>query len=96
LEPLLKKHIPYRYVEKKNVSSGTINISTPILTAMDLVLYPLKSGGFGNIATILTELSESIEMSGLGDGFFDYVPSSAVQRLGYIFDIASDIYLISS
>ncbi|MCL2152995.1 MAG: type IV toxin-antitoxin system AbiEi family antitoxin [Oscillospiraceae bacterium] len=87
LEPLLKKRIPHRFVEKKNVSSGTINISTPILTAIDLVLYPLKSGGFGNIATILAELSESIDMNSLDNDFFSFAPASAVQRLGYLLDV---------
>ena len=87
LEPLLKKHIPHKYVEKKNVNSGTINISTPILTAIDLVLYPLKSGGFSNIATILAELSESIDMNSLDNDFFNFVPASAVQRLGYLLDV---------
>ena len=87
LEPLLKKRIPFRYVEKKNVNSGTINVSTPALTAIDLVLYPLKSGGFGNVATVLAELSESIEPSSLNTDFFDFVPASAVQRLGYLLDV---------
>ena len=87
LEPLLRKRIPHRYLEKKNVNSGTINVSTPILTAVDLVLYPLKSGGFGNIATILAELSESIESNSFDIDFFDFVPVSAVQRLGYLLDI---------
>ena len=86
LEPLLKKQIPYKYIEKRNVRSGTINISSPMLTAIDLVLYPLKSGGFGNIATIFAELSESIEISTLDNDFFDFVPASAVQRVGYLFD----------
>jgi len=87
LEPLIKKRIPYRYVDKKNVNSGTIKISSPILTAIDLVLYPLKSGGFGNIATILAELSESMEMDILYNDFFNFVPASAVQRLGYLLDV---------
>jgi predicted transcriptional regulator of viral defense system len=87
LEPLLKKRIPHRYIEKKNVNSGTINLSAPILTAIDLVLYPMKSGGFGSIATILAELSESIEISSVNDDLFSFVPVSAVQRLGYLFDV---------
>ena len=87
LEPLLKKRIPYRYIEKKNVNSGTVNISTPILTAFDLVLYPLKSGGFGNIATILADLTENMEINSLDNDFFSFVPASAVQRLGYLLEV---------
>ena len=87
LEPLLKKRIPRRYIERKNVNSGAINVSAPILTAIDLVLYPQKSGGFGNIATVLTELSECIESSSIDSDFFSFVPASAVQRLGYLLDV---------
>jgi predicted transcriptional regulator of viral defense system len=86
LAPLLKKRIPHSYVEKKNVKSGTINVSTPILTAIDLVLYPQKSGGWGNVATVLSELAESIELNNLGSDFFSFAPVSAVQRLGYLLD----------
>jgi len=86
LEPLLKKRIPHKYIEKKNVKSGTINVSAPILTAIDLVLYPLKSGGFGNITTVLAELSENIESNSFDVDFFDFVPVSVVQRLGYLYD----------
>ena len=87
LEPLLKKRIPHRYVERKNVNSGTINVSKPILTAIDLLLYPLKSGGLGNIATVLAELSESIDLACVDNDFFDFAPASAIQRLGYILDV---------
>jgi len=86
LVPVLKKRIPHRYVERKNVRSGAINVSSPILTAIDLVLYPLKSGGLGNVATVLIELAENIDLSDLDDDFFRFVPASAIQRLGYLLD----------
>jgi predicted transcriptional regulator of viral defense system len=86
LKPLLKKRIPHKYVGRKNVNSGAINVSDPILTAIDLVLYPLHAGGFGNIATVLSELTESMEMDTLEGDFFDFAPASAVQRLGYLID----------
>jgi predicted transcriptional regulator of viral defense system len=87
LQPLLKKRIPHRYVERRNVNSGSINVSAPILTAFDLVLYPMKSGGFGNISTVLAELSESIEANCFDDDIFGFVSASAVQRLGYLLDV---------
>jgi len=87
LIPLIKKRIPHKYIERKNVKSGAINVSTPELTAVDLLLYPLKSGGLGNILTILADLSESIDMACLGKDFFDSVPASVIQRLGYLLDV---------
>jgi predicted transcriptional regulator of viral defense system len=86
LAPVLKKRIPHKYVERKNVRSGTINVSSPILTAIDLVLYPIKSGGLGNIATVLSELTESIELNNLDIDLFKFFPTSAIQRLGYLLD----------
>lgn len=35
-------------------------ISTPEATAMDLMHYPSQSGGLNHIATVLSELQESI------------------------------------
>jgi len=87
LIPLIKKRIPHKYIERKNVKSGGINVSTPELTAVDLLLYPLKSGGLGNIITILADLSESIDMTCLDKDFFDNVPASIIQRLGYLLDV---------
>jgi predicted transcriptional regulator of viral defense system len=82
---------------KKNldVSSGTIQIKTetgflkasgPELTALDLIKYPIASGGLGNIATILLELAEKIRPDELiliarKEKSFVYI-----QRLGYLLD----------
>jgi predicted transcriptional regulator of viral defense system len=86
LEPVYKNRLPLRYVTQKNVKSGTINVSLPELTAVDLLLYPQKSGGLNNIATVLDELSEHLDFDRCEDEFFGAVPTAAIQRLGYLFD----------
>lgn len=95
LIPLLKNNIPYEYIEKRNVNSGTINISSPLLTAIDFMLYPQKSGGYGNIATVLGELAELISMEELDKGILDFVPGSVVQRLGYLFDVVLEEHILA-
>ena len=95
LEPLLRKRIPHKYIERKNVRSGTINISMPLLTALDLILYPTKSGGISNVATIIAELSENIDLDIIDNDFFHYAPISAFQRLGYVLDEILDEHDLS-
>jgi len=97
LRPILVKGLSIRFFMKKNldVSSGTVQIKTetgflkasgPELTALDLIKYPVGSGGLGNIATILLELAEKISADELiliahKERSFVYI-----QRLGYLLD----------
>lgn len=71
---------------KRKVDTGYINISSPELTALDLVYYYEQSGGMNRVATILEELSESIKADRLVETASRYVPITAVQRLGFLFD----------
>lgn len=87
LEPIFKKSLPGKYVMKKNVRSGTVQISVPELTALDLFLYPHRVGGINRIATVLSELAENLNFDRVDDDFFREIPSGAFQRLGYLLDI---------
>lgn len=66
------------------VHSGYLKISSPELTAMDLLMYPRRSGGLNHIATVLSELIESIDPDKL-IAITQTTPEKAwLQRLGYI------------
>lgn len=66
------------------VHSGYLKISSPELTAMDLLLYPRRSGGLNHIATVLSELIESIDPDKLIE-IAKVIPENVcLQRLGYI------------
>jgi predicted transcriptional regulator of viral defense system len=66
------------------VHSGHLKISSPELTALDLLLYPRRSGGLNRIATVLSELIESIDPDKL-IAIAQTTPEKAwLQRLGYI------------
>jgi predicted transcriptional regulator of viral defense system len=86
LSPVLKRHFPKKYITKMNVMSGSINVSSPELTSIDLLMYPEKSGGPNNIATVLGELAEIINYNNVDEDFFDGIPAGAVQRLGFLLD----------
>jgi len=73
-------------VTQKKVDTGYINVSSPELTALDLVYYVDQSGGFKRIATVLEELSESIDSDKLLDICKQFTPITTVQRLGFLLE----------
>lgn len=83
---LVKKDWSETDTIKRKVDTGYINISSPELTAFDLVNYHEQSGGMNRITTVLEELSESIKAEKLVDVASRYAPVTAVQRLGFLFD----------
>lgn len=70
---------------QKNTNSGYINVSSPELTALDLLLYVNKIG-LNRVVTILEELAQSMKYSLLLKTAKKFSETSAIQRLGYIFD----------
>ena len=90
LEPVVKGKIPSKSLVAVNVRSGNVLISSPELTAMDLLLYPHRAGGLNNIATILSDLEDSLDFSKVNAEFFDGVPAAVVQRLGYLLEVSLD------
>jgi len=88
LEMIEKKVIPSAYLETRTVNSGTVAVSRPELTAVDLLLYPHRAGGISHIATVLSELAESLDFGKVGTAFFGGVPAAVVQRLGFLLDEA--------
>jgi predicted transcriptional regulator of viral defense system len=83
---LVKKDWSEADIIKRKVDTGYINVSSPELTALDLVNYYEQSGGMNRVATVLDELSESIKADKLVEAASRYTPVTAVQRLGFILD----------
>lgn len=65
---------------------GEMLVSTPEATALDLVGYPARAAGLDNVATVLTELAESISPKGLAAAART-APVSWSQRLGYLLEL---------
>lgn len=82
----VKKEWAKDNVEQKKVDTGYINVSSPELTALDLVYYFDQSGGHNRVATVLEELSESIDANKLLDAARQFSPITTVQRLGFLLE----------
>lgn len=81
-----KKSIPSTYIQQKTTKTGYVNVSSPELTAMDLVFCQHEIGGLSRAATVLEELAEELDFNKVNSDFFSFFPSTTVQRLGYILD----------
>lgn len=81
---IYKKSLENLPIKQFVVRTGYLNVSSPELTAMDLLLYPEKSGGLNHIATVLSEMSlDSAKIIKLAEVCKS---KSWLQRLGYIID----------
>jgi predicted transcriptional regulator of viral defense system len=69
--------------EKHKVRTGYIAVSTPEITALDLVAYQKQAAGIDNIATVLSELIEKISADKLLVASKHFAVA-AVQRLGFL------------
>ncbi|MBW6480585.1 MAG: type IV toxin-antitoxin system AbiEi family antitoxin [Bacteroidales bacterium] len=81
-----KKSWGQNEIEKKKVNTGFINVSSPELTALDLINYHDTVGGFDRIATVLEELSEKILAEKMIESAKHYEKVVVIQRLGYLLD----------
>ena len=70
-------------VEEHKTDTGMMLVSSTALTALDLLRYPHNSGGVDNVATVLSELSSSINPKELCSLCGD-VEKSVIQRLGFL------------
>ena len=80
-----RKRITEVPVQSFNTPRGTILVSTPEATAVDLVGYPRHAGGLDQVATILAELAERIDPEKLAVAA-QTVPVPWAQRLGYLLE----------
>ena len=83
-----KKEIPTELIVQKKTKTGYVNVSSPELTAADLVLNERNIGGLNRVATILNELVNELNFKKLPTSFFEQVPAPVIQRLGYLLDEA--------
>jgi predicted transcriptional regulator of viral defense system len=80
---VVRKNISAISVQSFNTPRGTVLVSTPEATAVDLVGYPGHIGGLDQAATVLGELAEKIDAEKLVMAA-QTAPMPWVQRLGYL------------
>lgn len=81
-----RRRMKLAVTERTKTSSGYIPISTPEMTAYDLVRYRKGAGSIDHVATVLSELAERLDAKRLlaiakKDG-----ETPVIQRLGYLLD----------
>lgn len=87
---LLKKHTARTETIRLKTETGTMNVSSPEATALDLVRYVIHAGGFNNVATILSDLAEKIDPYHLVEAARREEDMPSAQRLGFLLDHISE------
>jgi predicted transcriptional regulator of viral defense system len=82
-----KKNIPTQYITQIMVNSGYVNVSCPELTAFDLIIYEKNVGGVNRVATVLSELAETLNFENISIEFLKSLNVAIIQRLGYLLDL---------
>lgn len=85
-----KKKFTTKLLEKSKTETGYINVSSPILTACDLVQFEKKIGGINRAAEVLDELFEDVSEFEPPMILLDYSPVTVIQRLGYLLEYFLD------
>jgi len=81
-----------RPFDKVNTPMGTMNVSTPEITLLDLVASPRHGGGLSNVATVVGELIEErkIDFKRLAREASAY-SLAVTQRTGWLIDYMADL-----
>ncbi len=84
---MVKSNLERTPAREIKTETGTMRVSMPEATALDLLRYVRAAGGLNNAATVLAELAESVDGRKLveaarADGEIAYA-----QRLAYILDL---------
>ena len=100
IRPIRCGRVGIDFIYKKNLEdlpiidfegpTGYFKVSSPELTAMDLLLYPNRVGGINRIATILSELIELFDVGRLLALARSVKQLAWVQKLGFILGQAID------
>ncbi len=82
-----RKDLERSAVVDKNTPRGTLRVASSEATALELVGYADQCGGLDNVASVLSELVESVDPQKLADAAA-LCPIAWAQRLGYLLDVA--------
>jgi predicted transcriptional regulator of viral defense system len=78
--------IPEHGIEQRKTDTGYVNISSPELTALDLIQFRLKSGGIARAVETIEGFVEQITANNLRKLTKCKIPMSVFQRLGFILE----------
>jgi len=81
-----KRRIERMTTMATKTETGSMNVSTPEATALDLLRYLKAAGHLGNVATVLGELRERLDAQSLADLAKAEGDLSNAQRLGHVLE----------
>ncbi len=100
VRPAIAGRARIRFLRKRNINrtptvemkteTGTIRVSTPEATALDLLRYVEASGHLGNVVTVLAGLAQKIDPKRLVEVAKAEGDVTTAQRLGYLLDQVGD------
>lgn len=85
-----RKELVVSEIQKVKSQTGYINISSPLLTALDIVCYEDQIGGMSRAAEVITELAEKIDFFDEKFNILCQFPTAVMQRLGCILEIIGE------
>ena len=83
---IYKKSILNLPTQDFTVATGYLKVATPELVALDLFKYPDHAGGLNHIATVFSELIETLDPIKLIELAKNTNSECQLQRIGYILD----------
>ena len=81
-----KRHLERTPTMEMKTETGTMKVSTPEATALDLFRYLEAAGHLGNVATVLAELAERLDPRRLAEVTETQGELVTAQRLGYLLE----------
>lgn len=81
-----KANIPMAFTRQFKTQMGYVNVSSPCLTALDLILFEQHIGGLSRAATVLAELVPELHFSEQPVELLQCFSAPIIQRLGYILE----------
>lgn len=84
---VVKNRLPKKGIIQKKTETGYLDVSNPMLTALDLIQFERHSGGFFRILEILEELMDTFNENDMDLSLQNEFPVAVIQRLGYLCDI---------
>lgn len=85
---ITRKEIPKNLLEERKTETGTVKLSSPELTAADLLQHSKRIGGLNRVVEVLSELADAIRIEKLNKDFIQFVPAAVIQRFGYLLETA--------
>jgi predicted transcriptional regulator of viral defense system len=86
IEFILKNNFFASPTETIKTRTGTMQISTPEATLLDLVIFIKRNGGINQVATVISELAEKIQPETLKKMIEKNIELSYLQRIGYLLE----------